>query len=49
MTVTTTLALEWELIGHDSQPGEEIREDIDCDHDEELPPDSLVDSTSIRN
>jgi hypothetical protein len=48
MTMKTTLALEWELEGHDSKLAEEIQEDIDCENDEELLPDSSIGSASIR-
>ena len=58
MTVTLTLGLEWELgkhmlmlakpSAHDWEPSEGIREGIDCEHDEELLPDSLTGSASKK-
>jgi hypothetical protein len=59
MIVKSTLAIEWELgkrgmvqdglSDHDLEPVEEIWEGIDCEHDEELLPDSLVGYASMKN
>ena len=54
-----TLVLEWELgkhgmvldgpSNHDLELAEEIREGIDCEHDEKLLPGSPIGSTSMKN
>ena len=59
MTVTLMQGLEWELgkqmlmlaelSFHDWEPSEGIREGIDCEHDEELLPDSLTSFASKKN
>ena len=49
MTGKKKLALEWGLGRHDSEPAKEIRVGIDCEHEEELLPNSPVGSTSMRN
>jgi hypothetical protein len=59
MTVKLTLALEWEfgkqvvvldgLSDHDVEPVEEMREGIDCEHDEGFLHGSLVGSASMKN
>jgi hypothetical protein len=59
MSVKSTLGLEWELgkqmlmlakpNDHDWEPWWGIREDIDCEYDERLLPNSLIGSTSKKN
>jgi hypothetical protein len=59
MTVTLVQRLKWvlgkqmlmlaELSVHDWEPSEGIRKGIDCEHDEELLPDSLIGSASKKN
>jgi hypothetical protein len=49
MTGKKKLALEWELGRHDSKLVKEIREGIDCEHDEELLPNSPAGFASMRN